>query len=94
MSRPACAMRSAMASSVPSPPSTTIRSTHVGSSSRERVACAPIAVGELRGRGLVDRLDAPLAQPRAEPREMLRGGKQTMLGNDADASDACCHGRR
>src|SRR4029079_8481067 len=39
-------------------------------------------------------IDLPLAQPRADAREMLGGRKQTMLGHDSDALDARCHERR
>ena len=88
MSRPACAIASAMPSSVPSPPRTTTRSTSLGSSSRDRVvagglsSAAPVSVSKTGSM-------SALAQPRRELLEMLGGGEQPALGDDADAGDLC-----
>ena len=94
MSRLACAMRAAIASSVPSPPSTTTRSTSRGSASRVSVFCA---LARPRRPAPPSRVRTPASTPRsrshgAEPRHVLGCGDEALLGDDADAADA--HGRR
>ena len=89
MSRPGCAMRSAMPSSVPSPPSTTTRSTLVGQLvARRRVGAPRRSPASARGRRF---RRPPRCRARAATRRAARGAReaatQAVLGDDADASD-------
>ena len=61
MSRPDCAMRVAMLSSVPSPPSTTTRSTCAGQFVARAGRGIGRVAGERGGLGLEDGLDVPVA---------------------------------
>ena len=77
-------MRVAMASSVPSPPRTTTRSTACGQFlAGHRAAPCGGRSRERRRVGLEDRLDAALAQPGGELRQVVRG-REPALGDDAD----------